>query len=248
MIFEPLRRSLVRWLRPRATSVAHPIDLSLGGVHMTFDPASFEIRPLPPGPYVDPHQRGTEPEPIGSTHVRGLDRPGIKPPPDPADEGWTWSAWKRELDAGALPGWAVCRFANRIGPDHADFVFGIVRGSFGIWRQPFNVCAAGTDSTERILTFLTHLPSGLGIGIFSDREVAAEAAMLADRIWPAWETLDPNDSATWGDALERTRAAWSGIGVRYLDDAHCHDRSGNTFGIYSRTAKSMMAGRPEKLS
>lgn len=231
MIFEPLRRSLVRWLRPRATLVSPQIEFgsysaSFVDTQWKAGPALAHLAPTPPGP----------------------ERPGIKPPPDPAAEGWTWAAWKRELDAGALPGWAVCRFANRIGPDHAAFVFGIVRGSFGIWRQPFDVCAAGTDSTERILTCLTHLPSGLGVGIFSNREVAAEAAELAERVCPGWATIDPDDRASWNDVHSRTGAAWSGIGVRYATDAHCHDQAGGTYGIYTRSPESMMAGRPEKLS
>lgn len=267
MIREALRKLYSVYFRPRATSVS-PENLLDGdieqivgrmierGLIQGMGPNAIE--PIPPGPYVDPRQRGAEPEPepIGSTtlHISELrisdapPRPGIKPPPDPATEGWIWTAWKRELDAGALPGWAVCRFANRIGPDHVAFVFGIVRGSFGIWRQPFDVCAAGTDSTEHILTCVTHLRSGLGIGIFSDRAVAAEAAELAERVCPAWATLDPADHAAWAEVHNRTGVAWLGIGVRYLDDAHCHDKAGGTYGIYSRTAESMMAGRPEKLS
>lgn len=172
----------------------------------------------------------------------------IKPPPDPAAEGWTWEAWKRELDAGAVPGWAVCRFANRIGIEETAFVFGIVRGSFGIWRQPFDVCAAGSDRTEHVLTCLTHLRSGLGIGIFADREAAVAAAEIAERVCPGWETVDPDDRAKWTEVHSRTGIAWAGIGVCYLLDAHCHDQAGGTYGIYGRSPESINEGRPEKLS
>lgn len=238
---ELLQRLYSVFFRPRATSVSPKIteeDII----------ARMIERGLIDG--MGPNRRSAEPSAHAVQIESGAvdERPGIKPPSDPAAEGWTWAAWKRELDAGALPGWAVCRFANRIGPDNAAFVFGVVRGSFGIWRQPFKVCAAGADPTEHILTCVTHLRSGLGMGIFANREVAAEAAALADRVCPAWETLDTDDRAAWNEVHSRTGAAWLGIGVRYLDDAHCHDQSGNTFGIYSRTAESMMAGRPEKLS
>lgn len=239
MIFEPLRRSLVRLFGPRATSVSplfEPKPLMTVSANLDME---WRIHPVPP-------------EPVGSRVPPGgtpaAPRPGIKPPPDPAAEGWTWAAWKRELDAGAMLGWAVCRFANRIGEDQAAFVFGVVRGSFGIWRQPFDVCAAGAAPTQHILTCLTHLPSGLGIGIFADRAVAAAAAELADRLCPEWATLDPNDRATWGAAYHRTSAAWSGIGVRYSDDTHCHDQAGVVYGIYTRSPESVMQGRPEKLS
>jgi hypothetical protein len=185
---------------------------------------------------------------IGSAGFKSRFLPGIKPPPDPPVEGWTWAAWKREIDAAALPGWAVCRFANRIGPDQVAFVFGAVRGSFGIWHQPFDVCAAGTNRTKRVLTCVTHLRSGLGVGIFSDRQVAAEAAVLADRVCPGWETLDPDDRAAWDEVHSRTGTAWSGIGIRHADDANCHDQDGDSYAIYVRSPQSMMAGRPEKLS
>lgn len=306
MKFEPLRRALARLFGPGATSVSPQITEDAIIDRMVerglIEPAwtrEPHIEPIPPGPYVDPRQRGSEPEydpgptmlmlralklrdgetatdamrryiasgghvdalpgwndnriaehpvQIESGAVDERTRPGIKPPPDPAAEGWTWTAWKRELAAVGMPGWAVCRFANRTGPDSAAFVFGIVRGSFGIWRQPFDVCAAGADRTEHVLTCLTHLNSGLGIGIFASREIAAEAAEIADRVCPAWQTLDPDDRATWGDAFERTRAAWAGIGVRYVEDSHCHDKAGGTYGIYTRSPESVMAGRPEKLS
>jgi hypothetical protein len=219
--------------------------MTLMGVSYDFD--APRIEPIPPGtPYVDPRQRGAHAVQIESGAVD--ERPGLKPPSDPAAEGWTWAAWKRELDAGALPGWAVCRFANRTGPDNAAFVFGVARGSFGIWRQPFNVCAPGAPTTEVILTCVTHLRSGLGIGIFTDREVAAAAAEIADRVCPAWETLDPDDRVKWHEVHSRTNAAWHGIGVRHSEDSHCHDTAGGTYRIYTRSPESLMAGRPEKLS
>lgn len=270
MIFEPLRRSLMRWLRPGATSVSpkmltHPLFEETGADLV----AAMQRAGMLPKPATD---RESAMDAVGDAILKQLraagmipadaevrvhhgalpgtpgPRPGIRPPPDPAAEGWTWAAWKRELDAGAMPGWAVCRFANRIGADQAAFVFGVVRGSFGIWRQPFNVCAAGADPTEHILTCLTHLPSGLGVGIFSTREIAAEAAELAERVCPGWATIDPDDRASWNEVHTRTGAAWSGIGVRYADDAHCHDQAGGTYGIYTRSPESVMAGRPEKLS
>lgn len=240
MNLKALARSVMRYFRPAATSVSPQIDPDAACAEILkalrasgMIPADAEVRvhhgPLPAAGVQAP-------------------RPGLKPPPDPAAEGWSWAAWKRELDAVAMPGWAVCRFANRIGPDNAAFVFGIVRGSFGIWRQPFNVCAAGTDSTEHILTCVTHLRSGLGVGIFADREVAVAAAEIADRVCPAWETLDPDDRMKWNEVHARTGAAWSGIGVRHSEDSHCHDAAGGTYAIYTRSPESVMAGRPEKLS
>lgn len=140
MIFEPLRRALVRLFGPRATSVSPQITEN-DIIERMLENGVVYVR------------KGESPLDALKQRVVGgaampVPHPGIKPPSDPAiDAGWTWAAWKRELDAGAMPGWAVCRFANRTGPDNAAFVFGIVRGSFGIWLQPFSVCA-GADSTQ----------------------------------------------------------------------------------------------------
>lgn len=148
-----------------------------------------------------------------------------------------------------MPGWAFCRFANRIGPDQAAFVFGIVRGSFGIWRQPFAVCDEDDGQSTKVLSCITHLPSGLGIGIFADRETAVQAAEVADVACPTWATADPDHGLpAWNEALGRTMTAWRHLGVAPAHGAHCHDQGGGIYRIFTHSPASMMEGRPEKLS
>lgn len=169
-------------------------------------------------------------------------RPGVRPPTDPEADGWTWQKWDAlARGAGTAPGWAFCRFANRTGPDTVAFVFGLVRGSFGLWQQPFDICTEDNRSSE-ILTCITHLRSGIGCGIFAERMVAIEAAELADRICEAHLTeID-------GDTSHRLHRAWEGVGIRPASNAHCHDGAGNTYELIGRSTDSIMEGKPERLS
>lgn len=177
-------------------------------------------------------------------------RTGIKPPPDSAAENWTWKRWRREQQVNTLSGWAFCRFANRMSGDSAIFVFGLVRGSFGLWQQPFSVCNGGDKGTE-ILTCITHLDSGMNIGIFRDREVAAEAASLADRVCE-WSKVDLDSSTSpFKSAYSRMVDVWGGIGIRVSQTCHCHDHdqgTGAPMAIFIRDEASLMEGRPEKPS
>lgn len=178
-------------------------------------------------------------------------RPGIKPPIDGATEGWTWSQWSKESSAGGvIPGWAFCRFANRLGEESVGFVFGHVRGGFGVWCQPFDVCInddEGVEQKPEILTCLTHLRTGMGIGIFADRAAAIQAAEIAESACPTWQK-ETDLGIVWRTSLARSRTAWHGMGIRESTNAHAHDQHGTRFPIFGQDTESVMAGKPERLS
>lgn len=181
---------------------------------------------------------------------------GIKPPADSRiDQDWTWDGWAAEQRKNDIPGWSFCRFANRAGRQRVGFVFGSVRGNFGIWQQPFRVCSVDADgldtsSEQKVLTCLTHLRSGQGIGVFDNREVATQAAEMAEKIGQ-WANIDPDDHSSFGPLYERMATAWAGIGIHISLDSHCHDdvvAPGLMMRIFVRTDEAIMHGRPEKLS
>lgn len=184
-----------------------------------------------------------------------------KPEPSPAHQHpdvdtpkWSWQQFVSERDSGGRhPGWAFCRFANRAhGPDHtevASFVFGFARGAFGVWQRHMDVCAVNNgehDSAQQLLTTITHLPSGYGVGVFAEREVAIEAAELAERVYPAWATEDVMNP----EGRERTSQAWAGVGIMVSHNAHAHspDDPMIVLPIYGRSEASVLMGKPEKLS
>lgn len=283
-------RLWVRLFGPRATSVSPQISEDAIIDRMVerglIEPAwTRELTPIPPGtPYVDPRQRGAEPEPVGSTilklrdgetptdavkrhlaaggkvedipgwhdqHIAGPARPGIKPPPDPpVDKEWCWSEWQRERDALSPPGWTYCRFPIQYPDDKAVFVFGLVRGHFGIYHTPFMIrdTDTGADNQE-ILAGLTLMKNGAGIGLFTCRHVAAQAAELAEKVETRWDEIDPDHQPTWRNVVERIHAAWTGAGILPAVNAYAYQARGETrWCVYGTTAETIMQGRPEKLS
>lgn len=235
MKLEALRRRVVRLFRPAATSAPPKIE-----------------------PITDPNDISGPTHPLDEIGNRVLKQlreavdltKSIRPPIDAGTNGWTWSQWSKEAAAGGvIPGWAFCRFANRLGEESVGFVFGHVRGGFGVWRQPFEVCTAdddGVDQRPEILTCITHLNSGMGVGIFADRDTAILAAELAGKVCPGWETEAPE--RLWSAYMDRTLSAWHGIGIRTSSNAHAHDSHGTRFHIYGQDNESVMAGKPERLS
>lgn len=239
------------------------------------EPAWVRLEPIPPGtPYVDPRQRGAEPSTafrdgvmlhtsIGEREIAAK-RPGIIPP----GLEMPWPKWRqlaRELDPP--PGWSACRFATwcagEPSPEHANpedagtcaFVLGIVRGDFGIWRSPFPVCHVGDDGMlieqcEDTLAAVTHLRTGLGMGVFADRDAAIASCTAAEGLGINWRTLDPNNKGEWMRSFSRLRQAREFAGLTVCRTRHAHHGSsdGPPLSIWEQSTDAMSAGRPEKLS
>lgn len=232
------------------------------GPRMSFDPEKAgaliieQLRRngmlLPPGTKVEVSHKPLWLDGEGKTH-------GIKPPDDTATEGWTWAAWSKEMAAMAFPGWSPCRFAHRSSPpfgnDQARFVFGITSGPFGIWKQDFDVCSlddAGEHQREKlILACLTHLPSGMGLGIFRYVDGAALAADTMIRTCPQMADVayDSKEGSPWSTAILRAMTAWKAIGIEPSANSHAHDLStGSGPHFIMGLAENLEHGRPEKLS
>jgi hypothetical protein len=257
MKFEPHKWPLVRYFRRPATSVPPKIEPEGPSAAMLAAIESDRISELILKQLVNSGSvlvRHVDPrEMLGFDDMRAAapPRPGIKPPPDAGTNGWTWSQWSKEVaGGGVIPGWAFCRFANRLGPESVGFVFGHVRGGFGVWRQPFDVCTSdyeGVQQRSEILTCVTHLRTGVGVGIFIDRDTAILAAELAERVCPAWQ-YEEEVLGDWRGHRDRAFTAWHGIGIRSSVNAHAHDQHGTRFTIYGQDTESVMAGKPERLS
>lgn len=172
----------------------------------------------------------------------------IKPP-----DVWTWEMWSKEFEALVIDGWSPCSFAHLsvVGSEHrAVFVFGVVRGGFGLWQQPFDVCYERDGEMKRVvdtLTVATHLRSGVGMGVFATKSDAAQACNLAGRCAP-WEKIGP--LSEWGDAAARVSRAWFEFGIVPSVNAHAHDQSADSgpIPIMGLSFESAAKGKPEKLS
>lgn len=234
MKLEALRRSVARYFRRPATSVPPKIDRSPGGV---IEGTKSQLDAIGDMIFKQLHEAG---------NLRPDLAKGLKPPLDTGTNGWTWSQWSKEAaGAGTIPGWAFCRFANRLGAENVGFVFGHVRGGFGVWRQPFDVCTSDHDGVQQrseILTCVTHLQSGMGVGIFIDHATAIMAAELGEKVCAGWQTDLGHPY------MDRVLTAWHGLGICQSSNAHAHDQHGTRFPIYGQDEHSVMAGKPERLS
>lgn len=234
MKWNPLGRLRARYFGEPATSVPPKIPV------MTVAELLEEFKPGGRFHYAGAPQVRSEPAPSEP-------QAGLKPPTDQFADGWTWDAWRREMTSqGHYPGWAFCRFANRTGETNVQFVFGHVRGPFGVWRKPYDICHDEGQTTD-ILTAMTHLPSGLAVGVFAETAVAIEAAELADRVCADWAVFQEYEQL--GPLIARTREAWDGVGIVPCTNAHGHsDHTRERFTIIGRSIESITAGKPEKLS
>lgn len=194
-------------------------------------------------------------EPVGDSPTNH----GIRPPSDVGADGWSWEAWSKEQRALAFPGWAPCRFAHRcsplVGADTARFVFGITQGPFGIWKQNFDVCSTDDEGEYQreklILACLTHLPTGMGLGIFRHVGDAAMAADTMIRTSPqlADAAYDNAPGSPWSTLIERAVMAWKAIGIQPSFNSHAHDLStGSGPHFIMALGDNLEAGKPEKLS
>jgi hypothetical protein len=239
MIREALRRLLVRYFGAPATSLSPPNGTE---PHLLLTPGPFGYSPTIE--YVHTPWVPTS-HPPSALHTIT-----IKPPADPAADGWTWEAWDREQRSLTLEGWSPCRFAYR-GGDRAVFVFGVVRGQFGLWRKPLAICrmnADGTISQETdILTCATHLRSGQGMGVFEKIETAAMACDIAGKAFQRWGEIVGRDGPLWDEAERRVLPAWYELGIVTCTNVHCHEGD-SRYAIYGMSTESVMAGKPEKLS
>lgn len=280
MKFEALRRLVVRYFGPRATSVSPDLKL------------------IPPGvPYLGPHEKppigvnmtvtwgsygghgGGGPtswsaggagrigeDPLAASMERAReklapfkaqhseDRPGIEPP----GNYMPWDQW-RALAAGldAPPGWSACRFPTwRPGDNGGEvcaFVFGIVRRDFGIWQQAMEVCRTDVDGqvvgrANEVLSMVTHLPSGLGMGVFADRASALISCDAHDSTGVDWRAVSPADRVSWGNVYAKLIPALAFVGIAVCDDRHAHDAAGRDFTVWQQRAERVFAGKPEKAS
>lgn len=250
-LFDRLRRLLTKTPDPAAQEEAAPprkwrIDTSgVDGLRGHLDPAvrdaiaRIEALDLPvdlPPAEVERRVREavTGDDPDGPVQASFVSMPldGEATVPVVMAGSWSaWAGWMAGLDAPL--GWSPCRFAVRAG-DMIQPVYGMVRGDFGVYSAMFRLCgeAAGPfEGQHKPLAVLVHLPSGLNVGMFTRREVAAEAADLALSLaWNnplCWRQIDPDDAKTYVGMVDRLKRLWASAGF-VLAPYHAHHIRGVT--------------------
>lgn len=187
-------------------------------------------------------------------------RQGIGPPTNLTDrqaDSLGWTKWLEIMHQCPVPGWAPCRFVNRLGPsERIGWVFGVVRDNFGVWSQPYPVCHHPLNESDEefkpsaILAAMTHLPTGMGMGIFNDRATACTAAELLDGMedWRGMPQTDGSEASKtrWRDSQQKVFRTWEFNGIDYSADWHAHNGpGGEELGIWTKQPALVEDGKPK---
>jgi hypothetical protein len=170
----------------------------------------------------------------------------LAPEKDPPPLDWErWSSMARE---NQRRGWSFARYAARGPTGNMGCLFGIVRGPFGIAKMDFYIFAARRFGT---LHSVTHLPSGMGFGLFTDQQSAATACEIAARLADDWELLEVHqDAARTREAMRHMHQAWIAAGiVKCATHAHTTaDTDSAPIAIWFQDFGTVVMGRQGKLS
>lgn len=209
-MIEALGRSLARYFEVAATSLWRKKRRMAEHAPLRPTTIALAFNPFPPSP--QPEFKLAPQHPLA---------PEIDHPLEPLD----WVTWCRMETENRRHGWAFVRFAVRGGDKKIGFVFGMVRGTFGVYSMTFHLCPINAEAE---LYGLSHLRSGFGFGLFSHQETAAEAAEIAGRMSTDWSTFDPDaaDTSRLGPMIERVHEAWKAAGIVQAP-FHAHKEPGS---------------------
>jgi len=125
-------------------------------------------------------------------------------------------------------------------------VLGYVRPPFGVYEYPGEIHYWDYDThhtEDRVVAMITHLPTGIGMGVFLNCPDAMEAAELADKLSPDWYEGDQHQLMR--ARADRVRQGWIASGTTPIGNGHVviqgHRRELWQF-------QQPMFGRPEMLS
>lgn len=214
---EALRRSVVRYFGQGATSVTPEKS-----------PTTDELGDLVRSIIADTEAKKQAPAPLDAVVV------------DPDNLPWeVWANMQREARA---PGWTFCRFGARW-QGNARQVFGIVREDIGLWSKAF-LLHHTNQQQRRVLWSMTHIPTGLGLGLFMEREYAIQGAELLHRALPdELAELDPDVPSTFGVFMPRLRQTYAAAGLFQYDGyASDADSPEGRFVLWDRSTITAPAG------
>jgi hypothetical protein len=156
------------------------------------------------------------------------------------------------------PGWSPCMIGNRRGIEQrAAFVYGQARGLCGIYSMPFEVCNFADEESderdERILAALTHLPTGISLGVFENAKTAALAADLLFSVASHERLMAMDPDEAYGPTgfltmLDPIRKAWEFGSIKPSETMHAHDGHSPPLMIWCLDLAAAGEGKPSVLS
>lgn len=204
---------------------------------------------------------GLPPDSSQEDVIRELDRRRSAAQDASADDidlgDMTWEEWSEEADEYRRDGWSFCYFRIRSGArgELAEVTAGIVHGAFGVYVRDFRICRSDMDdSIIGELWSLTHLSSGLSVGLFQSMDDACRAAEATLVRMPEWDRRASDmrggapaadaDKARVVDLNRRTIDMWGTIGIHPISPDLLHAHGGPNGGIMLTVFERRSDGAP----
>lgn len=204
------------------------------------------------------HAVNTKSGEVRSSDVVATSSAVLQPPIGQPHGGW--AEYRDAMERAALPGWTFgwmgCQqhgeSAEQIG---VSYFIGNLKDDFGIFTLNIPVCypveieSGGEDEREMepVLANLVHLPSGVGLGVFETRQLAAQAAEVIEKSG-VFVPQQPIPFESWMSRRENIHTAWRFAGIGECPSRHCHPYGIQEHGVPIMIAIAQDADRPEKLS
>lgn len=188
-----------------------------------------------------------------------IGKPKTAPEPNHGRGPTGWDEWAQFMSEVAAPGWSPCQIGTRGADGDGNtirFVYGIARGPLGLHKSGFIVCDE-EDPKPGILTSMTHIPTGIGLGLYIDSAVALEAADLvfdprhlgyANR----WDSL-PKTQLDYDDKQQalawRAHMDWFQETLRFngiIEDGVRHVHTPEWVDIWIKDPAAIAAGKPSR--
>jgi hypothetical protein len=163
-----------------------------------------------------------------------------------------WGAWRSVIDRNHRAGWAVAAFPVCTERRTTDFMVGAVNDLMGVYsvsgtyQQIKHDTGALSIDEGKPGTFLVHLRTGAGVGLFEEYDHAILAGELANRI-DAWRITTALGDPAWCAACALLGKYLFDCGL-ILDDAMRFSANAAVHSTIHRVPEVLFHGRPEKLS
>lgn len=165
----------------------------------------------------------------------------------PEDE-LSWETWASLMNEDRRPGWAYARFPLRSHADHAIFMFGQVRASFGVFQRKGHLFRLHVPPAEAPLVHVVALRMGMVVATFLDAQEAMEGCEIADQM-ADWNAVTQDEGPEYQMALARTSAGWSAAALYAHRELAARAGDGQMISdLIVKQPEYLAEGRPEKLS
>lgn len=159
-----------------------------------------------------------------------------------------WDIWMKLMDEQRRPGWAYGRLALCSERDSALFMFGWLRGSFGVFSREGTLFHDHADPMRHVFAHIVHLRTGKVTATFLNAQEAMEGCEIAEHMGD-WNAITNDMSPEYKLAADRTTVGWSYAALFAQPTMAARAGDGTLVQvIIAKSPEYLNMGRPEKTS